>query len=154
MCECIVLTEKEAKGPQLTEFCFLVGFHIYVYICHQWKIFVTLFWGTVKVRKLKLGINMDNGWMYCPTRNRDQGPITFGVLFLCRFSHLCIYLSSMKHLVTLFSGTMKARKLKLGTNMDNGWMYHAYWKRGQGPTTLGVMFLSRFPHSCIYLSSI
>ena len=37
---------------------------------------------------------------------------------------------------------MKARKLKLGINMeDDGWMYHAYQKRGQGPIALGVISL-------------
>ena len=36
---------------------------------------------------------------------------------------------------------MKARKLKLGINIDNGWMYCAYRKRGKGPVALGVISL-------------
>ena len=31
-----------------------------------------------------------------------------------------------------FSGTMKAKKLKVHINMDNDWMYCVYWNRGQG----------------------
>ena len=36
--------------------------------------------------------------------------------------------------------------------MDIGWMYCAYWNRGQRPITHRVMFLSRFSHLGIYLS--
>ena len=32
----------------------------------------------------------------------------------------------MKIFVTLFSGTMRSAKLKLGTHVDNGWMYCVY----------------------------
>ena len=46
---------------------------------------------------------------------------------------------------------MKARKLKLGINMDNRWMQGVYGSRGQGPITHRVMFLSRFSHLCIYM---
>ena len=50
----------------------------------------------------------------------------------------------LKIFITDFSGTMKARKLKVRISMDNDWMYHLYWKRGQGSITLGVMSLGRF----------
>ena len=39
---------------------------------------------------------------------------------------------------------MKAVKLKLGTNMDNGLMYCVYWNQGQGLITLGVTSLDWF----------
>ena len=39
---------------------------------------------------------------------------------------------------------MKAVKLKLGTHMDNGLMYHVYHNQGQGPINLGVTSLHRF----------
>ena len=93
---------------------------------------------------------MNNGWLYPAYRKRGQGPVTLGVMFLSRFSHVFIY-HYWKIFVTLFSGTMKARKLKLGINMDNGWMYCSYRNRGQGLITHRVMFLSRFSHLCIYL---
>ena len=40
---------------------------------------------TMKARKLKAHINMDNDWMYCVYLNRGQGSITLGVMSLCRF---------------------------------------------------------------------
>ena len=50
------------------------------------KIFVSDSSGTMKARKLKVGINMDNDWMYCVYRNRGQRSITLGVMPLGRFS--------------------------------------------------------------------
>ena len=38
--------------------------------------------------------------------------------------------------VTDFSGTMKARKLKVHINMDNDWMDSVYQNRGQESITL------------------
>ena len=46
--------------------------------------------------------------------------------------------------VTDFSGTMKARKLKVRINMDNDWMYCVHWNRRQGSITLGVCPLVGF----------
>ena len=74
------------------------------------------------------------------SQNGGQGPITLGVLSLDRFQ----ILPFLKILGTDFSGTMKARKLKVRINMDNDWMYSVYWNRGQGFITLGVMSLGRF----------
>ena len=51
---------------------------------------------------------------------------------------------------------MKARKLKLGINMDNGWIYCAYQKRVQGPVALGVISLDNifFNLLCFLLITI
>ena len=38
---------------------------------------------------------------------------------------------------------MIAFKLKLGTHMDSGLLYHIYQNHGQGLITLGVTFLDR-----------
>ena len=38
---------------------------------------------------------------------------------------------------------MKVIKLKLGTHMDIGLMYHVYWNQGQGPITLEVTSFHR-----------
>ena len=48
--------------------------------------FVTDFSGTMKVRKLKVCINMDNDSMYCVYQNKGQGHITLGVMSFDRFS--------------------------------------------------------------------
>ena len=47
---------------------------------------MTDFSGTMKARKMKVHINMDNDWMYCVCRNFGQGSITHGVMSLGRFS--------------------------------------------------------------------
>ena len=62
--------------------CPLIGFQILPFL----KSFVTDFSGTMKARKLKVGMNMENDLMYRVYQNRGQGPITLGVLDLCRFS--------------------------------------------------------------------
>ena len=59
---------------------------------------------------------------------------------LDRFSNFAI----LKIFVTDFSGTMKARKLKVWINMDNDWMYRIYPNRGQGSITLALTSLGRF----------
>ena len=60
----------------------MIGFQILSFL----KIFVTDFSGTIKARKLKVCINVDNNWMYQVYRNMDQGLINFGVMSLGRFS--------------------------------------------------------------------
>ena len=50
----------------------------------------------------------------------------------------------LKIVITDLSGTMKARKLKVCTTMDNDWMYHVYRNRDQGSITLRVLSLDRF----------
>ena len=115
--------------------------YLHVFVINE-KILVNTFLRNYEIQKL--GINMDSGWIYRAYRNRDQGAyIILGVMFLSRFSHLCIYiyLSLIKIFMTLFLGTMKARKLKHGINMDNRLMYRAYRKRGQGPIAFGVISL-------------
>ena len=61
----------------------------------------------------------------------------------------------LKIFVTDFSGTMKARKLKVPINMDNDWMYRVYRNSGQGFITLRVISLGRFSKQlkCILLNN-
>ena len=73
-----------AKGPLLLELCPVIGFQIFPFL----KIFITDFSGTMKTRKLKARINMDNDWMYRVYRNRGQGFITFGVISLGMLSKI------------------------------------------------------------------
>ena len=85
------------------------------------KFFITLFSGTVRPRRLKLGTHMDSGQMYCVYRNQAAAAYSsLYVIFLSlQFSNIIIF-------VTLFSGTVRPRRLKLGTHMDIGWMYCVY----------------------------
>ena len=86
------------------------------------KCFVALFSGTVKPRKLKLDTHMDIGWMYRVYQNQAA------TSYLSLIS-LFFFLSSfqkLKTFSTLISGTARPRKFKLGTLVNNGWVYHAY----------------------------
>ena len=82
------------------------------------KIFVALFSGTLKPITLKLDTHMDIGWMYRVYCNQAA------TSYLSLFS-LFFFLSNiqkLKNFVALFSGTVRPRKFKLGTLVDNGWM--------------------------------
>ena len=101
--------------PFISSFFFLSNFQTL-------KIFVTLFSGTVRSRRLKLGIHMDNGWMYRVYRNQPAASYLSIYFF--------IFLSNSQTLnfffVTLFSETVRPRGLKLGTHVDSGQMYRVY----------------------------
>ena len=86
------------------------------------KIFVALFSGTVRPIKFKLDTHMDNGWMYRVYRSRAAASY---LSLISLFFFLCS-VQKLKIFVTLFSGTVMPRKFKLGTLVDNGWMYHVY----------------------------
>ena len=85
-------------------------------------------------------------------QNGGQGPIMLGVMSLDRFSNFAILenllgfqiLPFLKIFVTDFSGTMKARNLKVCINMENDWMYCKSPNRGQEFITLGFISLGRF----------
>ena len=74
------------------------------------KLFVTLFSGTVRPRRLKLGIHMDS----CVYWN--QAAATYSS-FISSFFFLSNF-QTLKCFITLFSGTVRPRRLKLGTHMD------------------------------------
>ena len=63
---------------------------------------------------------MDSGQMYRVYRNQAAPlicPLISSFFFLSNFQ-------TLKFFVTLFSGTVRPRRLKHGTHMDNGQMYH------------------------------
>ena len=71
---------------------------------------------------MKLGTHMDNGWVYRVYQNQAAAlirPFISSFFFLSNFQTLKIF-------VTLFSGTVRPRRLKLGIHVDNGWMYRIY----------------------------
>ena len=71
-------------------------------------------------RRLKLGTHMDGGQMYHVYQN--QAAAAYSSLYF--FIFLSLQFSALKCLVTLFSGTMRPRRLKIGTLVDSGQMYH------------------------------
>ena len=86
------------------------------------KIFITLFSGTVRPRRLKLGTHVDIGQMYCVYQNQAAALIC---PFISSFFFLSNY-QTLKIFVTFFSGTVRSRRLKLGTHVDSGQMYRVY----------------------------
>ena len=90
------------------------------------KFLVTLSSGAVRPRRLKLGTHMDNGQMYHVYRN--QAAAAYSSLYFLIF--LSLQFSTLNFFVTLFSGTMRPKRLKIGTHMDSQQMYHVYQNQG------------------------
>ena len=106
------------------------------------KIFVTFFSGTVRSRRLKLG----QRWIVC----RCIVYTGIRLLLICPFISSFFFLSNfqtLKFFVTLFSQTVRPRRLKLGTHVESGQMYHVY--RNQTAAAYSspyffIFFLSNF----------
>ena len=101
--------------PFISSFYFLSNFQTL-------KFFVAFFSGTVRPRRLKLGTHVDSRQMYCVYRNQDAAAYSslyFSFFFLSNFQTLHFF-------VTLFSGTVRPRRLKLGTHVDSRQMYRVY----------------------------
>ena len=76
----------------------------------------------MRPRRLKLGIHVDNGQIYRVYWNQAataNSSLYFFIFFLSNFQ-------TLKFFATLLSGTVRPRRLKLGTHVDSGWMYHVY----------------------------
>ena len=86
------------------------------------KIFVILFSGSVRPRRLKIGTHVDSGQMYHVYQN--QSAAAYSSLYF--FIFLSLQFSTLKFFITLFSGTVRPRILKLGTHIDSGQMYLVY----------------------------
>ena len=103
------------------------------------KFFVTLFSRTVRPRRLKIDTHMDSGQMYHVDRN--QAAAAYSSLYF--FIFLSLQFSTLKFFITLFSGTVRPRRLKLGTHMDSGWMYCVY--QNQAAVAYSSLYFSFSP---------
>ena len=110
---CIVCTRMRL----LLLICTFISSFFFLSNYQTLKIFVTFFSGTVRSRRLKLGIHVDSGWMYrvCQNQAAAYSPLYF--FFLSNIQTLKIF-------VTLFWRTVRPRRLKLGAHMDNGWIVY------------------------------
>ena len=157
-------------GPFISSFFFLFNFQTL-------NFFLTLFSGTVRPRRLKLGTHMDSGQMYCVYWNQAAAAYSslyFFIFLFLKFQTLKVFVTlfsrtvrpgrlildthgqwadvlcipesgccclfvplflsffflsnfqTLKIFVTLFSRTVRPRRLKLGTHVDIGWMYGVY----------------------------
>ena len=76
----------------------------------------------MRPRRLKLITHVENRWMYRVYRNHTAAlihPFIFPFFFFSNFQTLKIF-------VTLFSETMRPKRLKLDTQLDSGQMYLVY----------------------------
>ena len=98
---------------------------IFIFLSSQFStlnIFVTLFSGTVRPRRLKIGTHLDSGQMYRVYQNHTIA----AYLSLYFFIFLSLQFSNIELFVTLFSGNVMPRRLKLGTHVESGQMYRVY----------------------------
>ena len=97
----------------------------------------------MKPRRLKLGTHLGSGQMYHVYWNQDAAAYTSLYFFI----FLSLQFSTLKFFVTLLSGTVRARRLKLGTHIDSGQMYLVYWNQAAAlicPFISSFFFLSNF----------
>ena len=102
------------------------------------KIFVTPFSRTVRSRRLNLGTHVDSGQMYHVYLNQAAAfysSLYFFIFFSPFFKHA-------NFPSKLLSGTVRPRRLKLGTHVDSWWMYHVY--QNQAPVAYLFLFLYFF----------
>ena len=94
---------------------------------------------------MKLGIHIDSGHVYHVHQNQAAAAYSSSYFFI----FLSLQFSTLKYFVTLFSGTMRPRRLKLGIHIDSGQMYHVYQNQAAAlirPLISSFFFLSNFQH--------
>ena len=96
----------------------------------------------MRPRRLILNTHIDSGQMYHMYWNQAAAAYSSH----CFFIFLSLKFSTLKYFVTLFSGTVRPRRLKLGTHVGSGQMYHVY--RNQAAAAYSSLyffiFLSNF----------
>ena len=99
--------------------------YLFIFLSLQFstlKFFITLFSGTLSPRRLKIGTLVDSGQIYHVYQNQAAA----SYLSLYFFIFLSLQFSTLKFSITLFSGTLSPRRLKIGTLVDSGQIYHVY----------------------------
>ena len=71
------------------------------------------------------------------------------LLCICPFIFLSNF-QALKIFITFFSGTVRPTRLKLGTHVDNGWMYHV--DQNQAAAAYSSLYLSFSQFSFISVS--
>ena len=128
------------NGP-LVSFFFVSNFQTLIF-------FVTLFSGTMRPRRLKIGTHLDSGQMYRIYQNLAAAAAAYSSL------HFFIFLSNFQTLkcsVTCFSGTVSPRRLKLGTHVDSGQMCRVYRNQASAAySSLYALLLSNFSNKTLH----
>ena len=89
-------------------------------------------------------VHVDIGQMYHVYRNQAAA----AYLSLYFFIFLSLQFLTEKFFVTLFSGTVRPRRLKIGIHVDSGQMYHVYQNQAAAAYSSHYffIFLSNFQH--------
>ena len=95
----------------------------------------------MRPRRLKLGTHVDSGQMYCVYRNQAAAMYASLYMYFVSFFFLSNFLT-LKFFVTLFSGTVRPRRLKLRTQVDSAQMYRVY--RNQAAAAYSSLYFSFF----------
>ena len=185
--------------PFISSFFFLSSFQTL-------KFFVTLFSGTVRPRRLKLGTHVDSGQMYLVYQNQAAAlirPFISSFFFLSNYQPLKIFVTffselwgleewnlvhtwivgrcivytgirllllicpfifsfsflsnfqTLKFFITLFSWTVRPRRLKIGTHVDSGQMYRVYRNQAAAAYSSFISSFSfQFSNIKIFLSHL
>ena len=129
-------------------YCSYFSIYFFIFLSLQFstlKFFITFFPGTVMPRSFKIGSHVDGRQMYHVYQN--QAAAAYSSLYF--FIFLSLQFSTLKFFITLFSGTVRPRRLKLSTHIDNGQMYLVYWNQAAAlihPYISSFSFLSNFQH--------
>ena len=131
------------RNQAAATYAFLYFFIFFISNFQTLHSFVILFSGTVSPRRFKLGTHVDSRQIYHVYWNQAAAAywsLYFSFFFLSNFQTLKVFL-------TLFSGTVRPRRLKLYTHVDNGRMYPVYRNHAAvliGPFISSLFFLSNF----------
>ena len=91
----------------------------------------------MRPRRLKIGTHVDSGHMYHVYQNQAAAAYSS----LCFFIFLSLQFLTLKFFITLFSGTLRPRRLKLGTHIDSGQMYRVYWNQAAAAYSTHYFFI-------------
>ena len=125
----------------------LLYFFIFLSNFQTLKFFVMLFPRTVRPRRLKLGTHVDSGQMYRVYRNRAAAysSLYLFIFFLSNFQ-------TLKCFVSVLLGSVRPRRLKLGTHVDSWWMYRVY--QNQAAVAYLSLYLFHFSFAPIFKHQI
>ena len=102
--------------------------------------FITLFSQTVRPRRLNRYTRGQWADVSCIP---ESGCCCLFILYF--FIFFLSNFQTLKYFVTLVSGTLRPRRLKLGTHVDSGWMYGVYQNQAAvAYSSLYFFFLSNF----------
>ena len=123
----LVHTWTVGRCIMYTRIRLLLLIRLFIFLSLQFSTlkFLSHFSRELRPRRLKIGTLVDKGSIYHVYH--IQAAAAYSSLYF--FIFLFLQFSNIKIFVTLFSGTARPRRLKLGTNVDCGLMCRLYWNQ-------------------------